>query len=295
MMRRQQQMDNKLSSLSLYLRSWARHEVFVTLASRDALARSGVGGDREAELFGTTLVELSADGALHGAPHGGSAVDVIVNDDALTCRFPYDYPDRARRGTLNDAFLRPEPFAIRLAAALEPLGETARLVVLRSAPLYVTEEMGFDAFLDRIDRFLAALPPSHRYALEPVGALCLRQEYFACLHARGVVHVFSEGETLFRPLPPVSDQLAVPGAFDGPFCVVRTIRDEGMPGMRWPVPNVAFRRQGWCNAVRRSLAEHVPVHLFADDETDPLRSVMTFMEMMNEDLAQRSVIRSNAA
>ncbi len=284
-----------LSCLSPYLRAWARHEVFVTLASREAFARSGLNAGMAAELFGTTLAELPADGALHYAPHGAVAVDVIVEDDALVCRFPHDHPERARRGELNDAFLRPERFAERLAAALAPLGEAVRLVVLHPAPLYRTEEITFGGFLDKLDRFLSLLPPSYRYALEPVGPLCFRQEYFACLNARGVAHVFSEGESLFRVLPSVSDQLSLPGAFDHPFCVVRTMPDPVVPGMLWPVPDVALRRQGWCNVVRRCLAERIPVYLFADDAADPLRSLMMFMEMMNEDLAERSVIRSHAA
>ncbi len=284
-----------LSSLSPYLRAWARHEVFITLASRDAFARSGLNAGMAAELFGTTLAELPADGALQYAPHGAGTVDVIVEDDALVCRFPYDHPDRARRGTLNDAFLHPERFAGRLAAALAPLGGAVRLVVLHPAPLYRTEEMSFAEFLGRLDRFLAMLPPPHRYALEPVGPLCFRREYFACLQARGVVHVLSEGEALFRALPPVSDQLAMPGALGHPLCVVRTMPDPVVPGMFRPVPDVALRRQGWRDVVRRCLAEHLPVYLFADDATDPLRSLMTLMTMMNDDLAERSVIRSHAA
>ena len=278
-----------------YLRAWARHEVFITLASRDAFARSGLNAGMAVELFGTSLAELPASGALQYSPHGAGTVDVIVEDDALICRFPHDHADRARRGELNDAFLRPERFAERLAAALAPLGEAIRLVVLHPAPLYRTEEITFAGFLDLLDRFLSLLPPSYRYALEPAGPLCFRREYFACLNARGVAHVLSEGETLFRTLPPLSDQLVLPGVLDHPFCVVRTMPDPVVPGMLRPPPDALLRRQGWCDVVRRCLAEHRPVYLFADDAVDPLRSLMAFMTMMNEDLAERSVIRSNAA
>ncbi len=284
-----------LSSLSPYLRAWARHEVFLTLASRDAFVRSGLHAGMETEMFGTTLAELPSTGALHYVPRGAAMVDVIAEDDALICRFPYDHPDRARRGTLNERFLHPGRFGERLQTALAPLGEVVRLVVLHPAPLYGTEEMAFPTFLERLDGFLAMLPPQYRYALEPVGPLCFRQEYFACLHARGVAHVFSEGETLLRALPSVGDQLAMPGAFCPPFCVVRTLSNPTVPGVFSPPADGALRRQGWCDAVRRSLVEHIPAYLFVDDPTDPLRSLMLFMEMMNEDLAQRSVIRSHAA
>lgn len=287
-------MSSTVDGLSAYTRAWSRHSVFVTLASRDACVRSGLEPGAEAALFGATLAELSADGTLRRPSCAAGAVDVIVEDDTLIYRYPYEHPDRARRGEVNDGFLRPERFVDRLAAALESL-ESVRLVVLRPAPLYKTEEIAFGDFLDRLDRLLGMLPPSYRYALEPAGPICIRHEYFACLRARGVAHVFSEGESLLRPLPTVVDQLALPGAFGGSFCVVRATPDNAVPGMRWPVPDVALRRQGWCDAARRCLAGHVPLYLMADDETDPLGAVMGFMEMMNEELAKRSIIRCNAA
>ena len=283
-----------LQSLSAYLRAWARHEVFITLASRDAWVRSGLVA--AADLFGATIAELPSSGVLHYTPHTGiDAVDVIVEDDALIYRFSHEHPDRARRGERNDRFLCPERFVDRLTSALERPGEAVRMVVLRPAPLYETEEIAFADFLSRLDRFLSLLLPSYRYALEPAGRICLRREYFECLHDRRVAHVFSEGERIFRALPSVSDQLTLSGAFDHPFCVVRTTLDAIVPGIPWPVPDGALRRQGWCDAVRRCLANHIPLYLFVDDETDPLRALMTFMKMMNNDLAQRSVIRCSAA
>ncbi len=279
-----------------YVGAWARHGVFIALASGDAAARGGLNDGDEAALFGVARVEVPPYGAVPRSSRiTADAVDVVIEDETLVYRFPYHYPDRAHRGEMNADFLNPQRFLDRVAPVLDLFGERARLVMLRPAPLYRTEEIAFEEILERLDRFLAHLPAAYRYVLEPPAPMVLRREYFDCLHARGVVHMFSEGEALFRALPSVGEQLFIPGAVAPPFCVVRSGFPGEIPGMPHRRFDGALRRQGWYDAVCRCLVEHLPVYLFVDDGTNPLDSLMALMEMLNEDLAKRSVLRQNAA
>ena len=292
--------------LSSYIRAWSRHRVFIALASPDAALRSGLAPAEAARLFGAVPLELSllpvASPAspsvswLAAVRSAGGQVDVVVEDEALVYRFPYGHRDPERRGELNPAFLQAEGLAARLLPVLDGLAEQVRLVVLRPAPLYRTEALPFGELLGKLDGFLARLPRPYRFALEPAGAELLRPEYFACLRARGVAHVFGEGEGLLHTLPGLSEQLAAPGAPSaGPVCVVRSRACVPVPGLSWPGPDPAARRRGWCDAVRRCLSSGMPLYLSVDDERDPLRALGRLLELLNEDLARRSVFRRRAA
>jgi hypothetical protein len=298
--------------LSSYLRAWARHRVFIALSSHEAAARSGLTCGEAARLFGALCLEAPPAGERFPPPPARTAsqarslpaecaVDLVVRDTSLIYRFSYGHPEPVRRGEVNAGFLSPDGLGGRLLPLLDALGERLRLVILRPAPLYRTEALPFGHLLERLDGFLAALPGPCRYALEPASPAVLRPEYFACLRAHGVLHVFDEGDPLFRMMPPLAEQLAAPGGFalpeagseTGLVCVVRSTACAGLPGVPWPQPGL--RRQGWCDAVRRCLAAGVPLHLFVDDEHDPLRSLGVLMAMLNTDLARQSVLRRRAA
>jgi hypothetical protein len=260
------------------------------------MLRCGVNVDRAIDIFGTITIEETIDGLrLAAAGWKQTPVDIILNDDALTHRFPYAHPEYALRGMINPSFLDPHGFVDRLLPALDAIGQRARIIVLRMAPIAQAEPLPFGDVLGKLDRFLALLPRPYRFAIEPPNASALRPEYFACLRRRGVAHVFGEGDGLLRPMPPVSEQLSMPGALAPPVCVVRSTALARIPGIAWPEPDAMLRRQGWADAVRRCLAAGATLHLFIDDESDPLRSLGALMAMLNDDLARRSVIRRRAA
>ncbi len=299
-----------LDVLSSYLRAWSRHQVFFALPSYDAAARSGLSLPQAARLFDAACIEISP--FLSRTPDpgmpDGCPVDLIVEDDSLVYRFPHRHPDPARRGEVNDGFLDPSALAGRLSPILDALKERVRLVVLRPAPLYGTETLRLSALLERLDRLLAQLPvrsshplgaPSgpgpYHYGLEPPGPLCLHPEYFACLRARGVTPLAAEGDGLLRTLPPLAEQLTVPGVLAPPACVLWSQAHSGVPGLMRPRPDRVCRWQAWCDAVRRCLARGIRLHLFVDDESDPLGALAFLMEMLNDDLARQSIIRRRAA
>ena len=282
--------------LASYVRAWARHRIVIALASQDAAVRAGLTADETVQIFGVACVTVGPYGVcgLSGLPDH-CPVDVIVNDPALIYRFPYGYPDAARRGMLNDEFLSPHWLTDRVLPLLAALGSRVRIVVIHPLPEYRTEGFSTSMFLSKLDAYLAPLPHSWRYAIDTANAEYLQPAYCDFLRHRGVAPVISEGDGILQEMPSLSDQLFIPGICVPPFSVVRSTIRCRIPGMVWHRTDAVIRRQGWCDAVRRCLALSCGLYLLIDDERDPLQSLALLMEMLNDDLAQRSPIKTMAA
>ena len=78
-------------------------------------------------------------------------------------------------------------------------------------------------FLDRLDPFLAALPPEFRYAVEIRNPEFLEKDYFACLRARGVAHVYNA----WSRMPELRHQMAMPDSATADFLVCRALLRRG--------------------------------------------------------------------
>ena len=70
-------------------------------------------------------------------------------------------------------------------------------------------------FVADLDTFPGKLPKGWPYAIEMRNKHWLGPEYFACLTRHGVAHVFNSWETM----PPVSEQMALPGRRTNPELV----------------------------------------------------------------------------
>src|ERR1039458_3861833 len=80
-------------------------------------------------------------------------------------------------------------------------------------------------FLERLDPFLAALPPHFRYAVEVRNPEFLEPDYFACLRARGVAHVYNA----WTRMPELRRQVEIPGSATAGFLVCRALLRQGRP------------------------------------------------------------------
>jgi uncharacterized protein YecE (DUF72 family) len=80
-------------------------------------------------------------------------------------------------------------------------------------------------FLQRLDLFLAALPPQFRYAVEVRNADFLQPDYFDCLRSRGVAHVYNA----WARMPELRQQIALPGSATAGFLVCRALLRQGRP------------------------------------------------------------------
>ena len=79
--------------------------------------------------------------------------------------------------------------------------------------------------LERLDPFLGALPPQFRYAVEVRNPEFLRPDYFACLRARGVAHVYNA----WTRMPELRRQIEIPGSGTAGFLVCRALLRQGRP------------------------------------------------------------------
>ena len=145
---------------------------------------------------------------------------VLKVPEEVTCEvFPKHprYGPRAR--TMNESFLNADALAALFLELLEPYRDRIATLIFefgaRSTPPR--------EFAGRLGPFLDALPRSFRYAVEVRNRAYLGAPYFDCLRERHVAHVFNA----WTKMPPLGEQIAIPGAFTADFTVVRALLREG--------------------------------------------------------------------
>ena len=130
----------------------------------------------------------------------------------------------AQAGRENEAFLDPhvfqEMFVRPLAAApAEDGAADLRIRRLRTAQLRTMSS----EFVDRLDPFLAQLPPEFRYAVEIRNPGFLETDYFSCLRAHNVAHVYNA----WSKMPELRTQIAIPDSATADFQVCRALLRHG--------------------------------------------------------------------
>jgi uncharacterized protein YecE (DUF72 family) len=112
-------------------------------------------------------------------------------------------------------FLRPLwPYHNRMALLIFEFGAFSRRAIAETSE-----------FLERLDPFLAALPPQFRYAVEVRNPEFLQPDYFGCLRARGVAHVYNA----WSRMPELRQQMALPQSATADFLVCRALLRHGRP------------------------------------------------------------------
>jgi uncharacterized protein YecE (DUF72 family) len=132
--------------------------------------------------------------------------------------------DRARGGQLNPDFLNPDLF---VEAVYQPyqrdFADHAGPFVFEFQAIARASGVTPEEFATRLDQFFSALPRDAGYAVEIRNEEFLTPMYFAVLREHGVAHVFSS----WTRMPPIGDQLDLPGALSGPFIVARALLQQG--------------------------------------------------------------------
>jgi uncharacterized protein YecE (DUF72 family) len=129
----------------------------------------------------------------------------------------------SRGGTENEQFL---DAGLMTNAFLEPLApylSQVGVVMLEFGTFSKGSYAEPRAFLDDLDAFLAALPPAYRYAVEIRNPEYLIDDYFACLKANNVAHVFNA----WSRMPTLREQMAHEAAFTADFLVSRALLRRG--------------------------------------------------------------------
>jgi len=133
--------------------------------------------------------------------------------------FPVHARYGPRAGFRNESFLNTDLFSAMFLEPLAPFKERISALIFefgaRSTPV--------NEFIRQLNPFLAALPKDFRYAVEIRNRTYLAQSYLDCLASHNVAHVLNA----WSRMPPLQEQLQIPGIFTADFAVSRVLLREG--------------------------------------------------------------------
>jgi uncharacterized protein YecE (DUF72 family) len=124
-----------------------------------------------------------------------------------------------RAGMRNENFLNADAFAALFTEPLEPYRDRVPAMIFEFGARGASPR----EFHARLDPFLEALPSGFRYAIEVRNREYLNHYHFDMLRERGIAHVFNA----WTKMPPLQEQIAMPGAFNTDFTVVRALLRQG--------------------------------------------------------------------
>lgn len=138
-----------------------------------------------------------------------------VTDLITIKKFPNHARHGAKAGQANADFLNADLFATAFLKPCEEIRSRIGVLMFEFSRFYPSDyEHGRD-FVTDLDKFFENLPKGWPYAVEMRNKHWLAPEYFACLSRHGITHVFNSWDAL----PPVSEQMALPGSQTNPELV----------------------------------------------------------------------------
>jgi uncharacterized protein YecE (DUF72 family) len=144
--------------------------------------------------------------------------------EQITCKlFPQHARYGAQAGRENEAFLDNRVLQEMFLRPLLPYREKAALLIFEFGAFGRRSFAELGEFLDRLDPFLAGLPPEFRYAVEIRNPEFLEKDYFACLRSHGVAHVYNA----WAKMPELRHQMAIPDSMTADFLVSRALLRRG--------------------------------------------------------------------
>jgi uncharacterized protein YecE (DUF72 family) len=205
-------------------------------------------------------------------PAGFPCVSKVWNQ--LTVQTFTKAQDKSRAGKVNPDFLSPEVF---IEAVYEPY---QRYFADHTGPFVfefqsIARRSGINParFADRLDAFFGALPVEGMYAVELRNEEFLTPMYFAVLREHGVAHVLSS----WTRMPPIGDQLDLPGALSAPFIVARALLRPGRtydeavdafaPYDRIREPNPKLRRD-LVRLIESAVRMRIPAYLLVNNRAE---------------------------
>lgn len=144
--------------------------------------------------------------------------------EQITCKvFPAHQRYGAQSGLENEAFLDAHALKEMFLRSLLPYREKTALLIFEFGTFGKRSFEEVSAFLERLEPFLAALPQEFRYAVEIRNPEFLEHDYFACLRAHGVAHVYNA----WSRMPELKYQIAIPDSATANFQVCRALLRRG--------------------------------------------------------------------
>lgn len=138
-----------------------------------------------------------------------------VTDEITIKKYPNHARHGAKAGQLNRDFLNAELFTTAFLKPCEEIRSRIGVLMFEFSRFWPSDyEHGRD-FVADLDVFLGQLPKGWPYAIEMRNKAWLVPDYLACLARHGVTHVFNSWDAM----PPVSEQMALPGSRTNPQLV----------------------------------------------------------------------------
>jgi len=146
-----------------------------------------------------------------------------VTDEITVKKFPKldRFGDRA--GSDNTNFLNAKLFTDAFLGPLSTHRKKTGVLIFEFSAFYPTHFERLRDFIAALDEFLSQLPANWQYGVEIRNANLLRPEYFDILRAHNVAHVFNS----WTKMPPVEEQIQMPGAFTADFYAARFLLRPG--------------------------------------------------------------------
>jgi uncharacterized protein YecE (DUF72 family) len=194
--------------------------------------------------------------------------------DQITVQTHSKARNPARAGQSNPDFLNSDVF---LEAVYEPyqryFADHAGPFVFEFQSIPRRSGIGPAEFAERLDVFFSALPREGSYAVETRNEEFLTPMYFAVLREHGVAHVFNS----WTRMPPIGDQLDLPGSVPGPFIVARALLRTGRtydeavdafaPYDRIQDPNPELRHD-LVRLIARAVETRIPAYLLVNNRAE---------------------------
>jgi uncharacterized protein YecE (DUF72 family) len=138
-----------------------------------------------------------------------------VTDEITLKKFPNLARFGHRASQPNEHFLRADVFTTAFLQPCQAIRQNVGVLLFEFSRFYPSDYEHGREFVADLDRFLGQLPKGWPYAIEMRNHHWLQAEYFDCLARHGVAHVFNSWDAM----PPVSEQMALPGSVTHPQLV----------------------------------------------------------------------------
>jgi uncharacterized protein YecE (DUF72 family) len=197
----------------------------------------------------------------------GFRLSFKVTDEITLARFPRIDRFGARAGLENPHFLDASLFRNAFLAPLEPHCSNVGVLMFEFARFAPGTWPSPAAFAFALDHFFSQLPAGWQYAVELRNPELLHPDYLAVLSRHGIAHVLNN----WQAMPPVGEQLDIPGILTTEFTAARFLLKTGRSyeqavsrfspydRLREPLPEARAAARRLITTLTKSRPDPVPV------------------------------------
>jgi len=193
-----------------------------------------------------------------------------VTDEITQRKFPNLDRFGARAGKQNENFLNADLFSRAFLKPCEAIRPNIGVLIFEFSRFYPSDYEHGAQFVADLDRFFGGLPTGWPYGMELRNKHWLQPEYFACLARHHVSHVFNS----WTEMPPVSEQMALPGSRTNPQ--LTAARFLLKPGRKYEDAMKTFQPYDRTQEVNED-ARKAGAILIKEGEVSPKRKTLIFV------------------